>query len=310
MHRKTPRKWIARKIASLDPHRDYAEMWRLMSTYRAGDAFMDLIYSITFPNFVLPNHGALAVLRSGTGKVHRFGERRMDDTARHILIWSEFGPDHELTHRSVEALNSLHAYWAKKYPGSFSHNEDYLYTLCYEATLFHRLLRRVGLPGFSEKEQAAAWEFWRRMAPLFRNAETGGAIEGFPPSFQECMAFVEAFENAGRPPNAYASQIDETLIQAFSRRHLPVVLRPLGRSLVLSLLPEGTVRGLGIGAPSGLTKALCRGGFRLFLTIGEKLLPDPRVSYPEIIRQRTGASVEEYARVALGGIKTQPITTG
>jgi hypothetical protein len=301
MTRAKPRKWIAKKIASLDPHSDYAEIWKLLVIYRSNDAFMDLLYSITFPNFVVPNHGALAVLREGSGKVFRQGERRMDDTARHILIWSEFGPGHEMTRRSVESLNAMHSFWAKKYPSSFGHNEDYLYTLCYEATLFHRLMQRAGLRGFSEKEQTAAWEFWSRMAPLFRNVETGEPISEFPSSFAGCVMFVESFENTRRPPNAYSAQIDETMIQAFSRRHLPKVLRPIGRMLALSLLPEGTLRGLGLRAPSNWVKKICRSGFGLFLTVGDKVLPDPTTSHPEQIRARTGASVEEYVAAVTGG---------
>ena len=306
--RARPRKWLRAAIDSLDPRTDYAEIWKLSVIYRSSDKFMDLLYSITFPNFVVPNHGALAVLREGTGKVFRYPERRMTDTARHILVWSEFGPDHEITRRAVDALNSLHAFWARKYPGSFRDNADYLYTLCYEATLFHRLLRRVGHRGMSDAEKVAAWEFWRRMSELFRNAETGGPIEGFPADFDECVAFVEDYENRKRPPNVYAEQIDETLIQAFSRRHLPKALRPFGRALVLSLLPEGTLKGLGIRQPRAIVRSLCRTGFRLFLFIGERILPDPTISHPELIRRRTGQTIDEYVRIVTGGIKTQPVT--
>jgi hypothetical protein len=306
MARTLPRKWIAKRIAELDAQKDYAEILKLSVVYRANDTFLDLIYSITFPNFVVPNHGALAVLREGRGKVYRHNERRMDDTARHILIWSEFGPDHEYTKRSVESLNSLHAFWATKYPESFSHNEDYLYTLCFEAVLFHRLSRRVGRKGLSEHEAIATWEFWRRMAKLFRNGSTGAPIEGFPDDFAACLEFVENYESKRRPPNQYAKQIDDLMIQAFSKRHLPRLLQPAGRTLILSLISEKTVINLGMRLPSAPIRAVCRFGFRVFLAVGEHLLPDPVVPFPELKREREGLTIEDYLRAATGGMKTQP----
>ncbi len=289
---KKPRKWIDKAIDALDPETDYAEIMRLSVTYRSTDTFMDLLYSITFPNFVVPNRGAIAVLREGKGKVFRHGEKRMDDTARHILIWNEFGPEHPNTRKSVEALNKLHAFWSQKYPGSFGHNEDYIYTLCYEATLFHRLMRRIGLRGLSEKEQVASWKFYSKLALLFRNGETDQPIEGFPASFAACLDFVNAYESCKRPPNAYASAVDDALINAFSKRHLPAPLRPFGRALTLSLLPEGTLRGLDLKAPNPVIRKLCRGVFAIYLLIGMKLLPDPVRSHPEVIRAYTGETIE------------------
>jgi len=302
MVRTKPRKWIAKEIARLDPIKDYAQIWKLSVIYRSNDAFMDLMYSITFPNFVVPNHGALAVLRNGEGKVVKHAERRMDDTARHILIWSEYGPDHEFTRKSVDSINKMHIFYSKKYPGSFSHNADYLYTLCYEATLFHRLMCRVGMKGMSEREKIAAWEFWRRMSKLFINVETGEPIKGYPDSFDGCISLVESYEAGHSIPSKYSEQIDETMIQAFGKRHMPKVLRPAARTLVLSLLPEGTVRGLGIKPASRIAKTLCRFGFRSFLWVGENIMADPDISHPELARERLNLPAEAYAGEVSSGV--------
>lgn len=303
-----PRKWIAKRISQLDPHMDYAEIWKLAVAFRSNDAFLDLIYSITFPNFVVPNHGAIAVLREGKGKVYRHNDRRMEDTARHILIWAEFGPEHEYTRRSVDSLNALHSFWAGKYPASFSHNEDYVYTLCYEVVLFHRLMKRVGSKGLTQNEQIASWEFFHRLCKLFRNGATGAPVEGFPDSFDACLKFVEEYETQRRPPNLYSKQIDDLMIQAFSKRHLPRLLQPAGRALILSLLPENTVRNLGLKLPAAPVRAICRLGFRAFLAVGEYILPDPAVSFPELKREREGLTMEDYLRNVTGGMKTQPTT--
>jgi hypothetical protein len=104
----TGRKWIAREIEKLDPFKDYAEIVKLSVIYRANDAFMDLIYAITFPNFITGNDGARAVIRYGKGKLVRHMERRMDDTSRHILIWCEYGPITNIRNdRSNRSINSI-----------------------------------------------------------------------------------------------------------------------------------------------------------------------------------------------------------
>lgn len=297
------RKWIDHAIADLDPKNDYAQIMRLSVIYRSNDPFMDLIYSITFPNFVVPNRGAIAILREGKGKVVRHGAQRMDDTARHILIWNEFGPEHEYTRRSINALNKIHKHWSERYPGSFGHNEDYIYTLSYEATLFHRLMRRVGLSGLSEKQQQASWEFYSRLSRQFRNAETDELLTDFPENFTDCLAFVDEYEAAERPRNIHAVGIDEALIQAFAKRHMPPRLRSFGRMLILSLLPEATVQGLGLKLPSPIMRGFCRRGLALYLLIGLKLLPDPVKSHPEIIRERDGQSIESYVAAVTGPLR-------
>ena len=302
---KSGRKWIAREIEKLDPYKDYAEIIKLSVIYRATDAFMDLIYSITFPNFVTGNDGARAVVRNGKGKVVRHMERRMDDTSRHILIWCEYGPEHEYTKRSIESINNLHRFWAKLYSDAFDHEEDWIYVICYEVTLFHRLMTRVGAKGFSEKEKIASYEFYKRIAPQFRRVLTEEPINT-PKNFDACMEFVETYENTHRMPNKNKDAIEEYLLGSFSRRHFPPMLRPFARALVHSLCPEGTLKNLRLKPVSPVAKWLSRRAFRTFLWIGEHIAPDPKVSLPERIRERDGLTEEEYVMAVTEGMKTQP----
>lgn len=303
MARTKPRKWIANRKAELDPYEDYEELMKLSIVYRSNDTFMDLIYSITFPNFVVPNTSALAILRDGKGKVARNPGRRMDDTSRHILIWAEYGPDHPYTKKSVDSLNKVHSFYAKKFPGAFGDNEDYLYTLCYEATLFHRLLVRVGHKGFDENDKIASHIFYSKLAKLFINAETKNPIEGFPDDFESCVDMVEKYEWKKRPPNKYSNQVDEHLIQAFGKRHFPKPLQWIGRALVLSLLPEGTVVGLGIKPATKFTKAICRFGFRIFIWMGEIVITDPDITHPELLRKELGLPELDFANNVASGVE-------
>jgi hypothetical protein len=302
----TGRKWIARSVARLDPYKDYAEIIKLMTIYRANDAFMDFIYSVTFPNFIIGNHGAEGIFREGKGKAIRHMERRMDQTSQHILVWCEYGPDHPNTLRSIESLNMVHKFWSKHYPGGFNVDEDYTYVICYEVTLFHRLMQRTGSKGFNEQQKIASFEFYRRIAPHFRNVIEDRPIQFPMQSFDDCMRFVGEYEGQKRPKNEHVEFIDKFMISSFARRRFPKFLQPLARSFVLTLMPEGTLRTLGLKRPSKPVAATCRAAFRAFLWMGENVVPDPKSSMPELIRQRDNLTEEEYLARIVGGMKAQP----
>ena len=58
-----PKKWIQAKIQSLDPSKDYIEIWRLSNSYGLNDFMQNFIYALTFPNFVVTDWGSRAVWR-------------------------------------------------------------------------------------------------------------------------------------------------------------------------------------------------------------------------------------------------------
>ena len=301
----TGRKWIAREIAKLDPYKDYAEIIKLSVIYRSNDAFMDLVYSITFPNFITGNHGSDAVMRNGKGKAVRHMAKRMDDTSRHILIWCEYGPEHEYTKRSINSLNQLHRYWSKHYPSGFEPVEDWQYVIAYEVTLFHRLMVRVGRKGFGEKEKIASYEFYKRIAPHFVRVLTDEPIPVTFKNFDECMEFVERYENTKRAENPDKYLVDEYVINGFGKKNFPRFMRPFARQLIYALMPEGTMNNWGI-KQTPINRWLARRFFRAFMWIGENIAPDPKVSHPELIRQRDGLTEEEYVSQVARGMKTQP----
>ncbi|MDQ1105639.1 hypothetical protein [Nocardioides zeae] len=293
MARRTkPRKWIAAEMATLDPHTDYARIWALSSVYYVNDFMLDWIYAITFPRFIAPLRGAQAVLRGGTGKIYTDPDKRMDDTSRHMLVWWEKGPDHPDTQRSVRSLNNLHRYWAQQYPGRFTFNEDYVYTLCYEAAMMHRLRISLGLPGFDDKMQVAAWEFWSRMAEQFVNVGSPDdrPLEGFPSDFAEINAYMDRYEGENWPRNPLGHEVTDVILRPFAERHFPRVLHPLAKQMVTSLYPDFIFAAHGMARPHPLVRRLVRGAFRAALVVNEKVVADPEVSLPEIHRRRRAAT--------------------
>jgi hypothetical protein len=299
MARSKPYKWIRKEIDTLDPVTDYERIWKLSSVYYVNDFIMDFIYAITFPNFIVGYHGAQAVLRDGKGKVYSEPNRRMDDTARHMLVWWENGPSAVATRRSVASLNNLHAHYATQYPGNFSHNDDYIYTLCYEAALMHRLRLKLGMAGLSEKEQQAAWEFWSRMATLFVNAEDGSALHGFPADFAGINAFIDEYEGRPWPVNPLGHEVGRLMLDPFAQRYFPKPLHGLARTMVLAMYNDTVLRVHQLPRVNPAVRWLCRMAVRAGLTLAEKVLPDPVETLPEIHRRKK-AQARSVSRVQSG----------
>ncbi len=288
MARTKPRKWIADEIARLDPHTDYERIWALSSTYYVNDFLMNWVYAITFPRFLVTLRGADVVLRDGDGKIYSKPDKRMDDTSRHMLVWWENGPEHSATQRSVKSLNNLHRYWAKKYPGRFGFNEDYVYTLCYEAAMMHRLRLSLGMSGFDEKVQIAAWEFWSRMANLFTNVggDSDEPLQGFPADFAGINTYMDWYESLQWPSNPLGSEVADVVLRPFAERYFPKWLHPLAYQLVTSFYPNFVFTVHGVKRPNPIIRQLMRAGIRAGLTISERIAADPEQSLPELHRAR------------------------
>ncbi|OJJ07761.1 hypothetical protein ASPVEDRAFT_33952 [Aspergillus versicolor CBS 583.65] len=237
-----PRKWIQQRIESLHPDVDYEEIWRLTSSYGLTGFTQNLVYAITFPNFIVTQQGAEAVWRSDGGKILWKATQRVEQTANNNAIWWWYGPSNPITKKSVSHINNVHAYWAQRYPGNFSENDDYLYTLTYSAAAIHRLMVKLGLPGFTDKQKAAAVNFWRELGTLFIVPEGDKRIHSFPGSWDELMAYNLAFESNMRVGPERAKLIAEACFDQFAFSYFPRGLRWLGRRIPIALSLPTTLR--------------------------------------------------------------------
>lgn len=278
-----PKKWIAARIAELDPAADYDEIWKLSTAYRPNDFIMNFIYAVTFPHFLLRELDALPVYNEGKGKIFTNPLKRSDDTSWKMQLWWHYGSHHEETRKNVESINRLHAVHAKKYPASFDRTAPYIYTLCYEAAGMHRLLRRVGLPGLSENEKLAAIPYWTQMTTLFRNATTGEtlSVEEFPQTWEAIDAFMDEYESEELPHNDMGRQSAEAVIQQFADRYFPRPLHPAVRAWILSLYPDHMLRTYGLTRPPAPVVRFYRILTAAMLASGEKIARDPTDTFQE-----------------------------
>ncbi|EPE04829.1 trans-anethole oxidase [Ophiostoma piceae UAMH 11346] len=269
------RHWVSAAIESLDPEKDYELMWRLMSCYRSSDFMNNFTYALTFPNFIVTPHGSEVVWRKDGGKVINVSTTRVEDTENYNMTWWYYGPSDPRCRQAVERINKLHASFHNRYPGNFSHMDDYSYVAAFSAILMHRLRLRIGLSGFSEKEKIAAHHFWRDMLPLFV-VEGQGYAHGFPDDFDGCVKYAEDFENMPREHNETARLIGLAIYNQFAFRYFPPGLRWLGVLFCTSLSLPTTLRVMGIPRPNPIVAGFIVFFVRTLMWLSEITLPDPK----------------------------------
>ncbi|EKG13775.1 hypothetical protein MPH_09084 [Macrophomina phaseolina MS6] len=269
-----PFHWIKSEIESLDPYSDYEKIFRLSTSYSLNDFANNLIYSLTFPNFVVTAHGAEVVWREDGGKVLSKATQREEETQNNNALWWYYGPNDPRTHKSIDSLNKLHKYWASKYPGRFSDNDDYVYTLAFSAILEHRLRVRLGLCGWSDKQKIASHLFWREMSKHFVT-EDDSPLHGFPADWDALVAYCEAFEHAPREGTEQGHLIAEAIYQQFAFRYFPRPLHWLGRAMPIALSLPSTLKTLKIEPINPVLRMAIVWFVGTVFWLMETFLPDP-----------------------------------
>lgn len=295
-------KWIAREIEHLDSEVDYERIIKLSYTYYATDFVMNLYYTIIFPYDIMPRRVAEAVHRKGTGKVMTRGQQRATDTFSHFWPWFENGPSSPITQKSVAVVNGAHMGVAKGPHGSFEHNEDFVYTLCNMACELHRLRLRLGMDGFTENQQRATVHFFRDMQSLFVSER--GEVSGFPDSWQGILDYCEQHEALDWEHTEAGRLATEALIAQFAERWFPRPLRGVVRPIVITLLGDAPRRVHRLTPPPAWQQRLIKAGMRTYLTVQEKLLPDPQVCTPERNRRKAARTPRPATVVARTSAET------
>jgi hypothetical protein len=291
-----PYKWIRQEIEQADAYKDYVQIFRLSMEYVGDSRFMDnLMYSITFSNFVINDWGAEAVWRKDGGKVLHNPTERMYETILHNSTWWYYGPHHPRTKESVAMINKRHQNYAKKFPGNFSHAADYLYTLCFSAALVHRFRLRLQLSGFSRKQKIAAHLCLKELAKLFLVEQPGKPEENwvplltvarFPEDWDGIVAFCEDVENNHSKITDAGHMVAEALFDHFAYCNFPPLLRPLGRAIPIALSNPQLLVAHRIKPVNPVLARVIIFAVGTFIWFMETFLPDPKIATQEAIQER------------------------
>lgn len=238
---------VLRRIERLDPERDCQEISRLLSTYEFPWDNQRALEFALFRTYAVPS---ISALLDATGEFARRAQKRYDDTAILISEFSEWGYESERGRAALRRMNRIH----HRFDIS---NEDYLYVLTTFVFEPIRWNARYGWRRLTEREQLAAFSFWRevgRRMGIHDIPETYAALEAYNVAYErEHFRYAETNRRVGeatrdlflswfpaplRPllkPGVYAL-MDEPLLDAFGFPHPPAWLR---RTLDVTLRLRG-----------------------------------------------------------------------
>lgn len=291
-----PYKWINQEIAKLDPHKDYVEIWRLSTEYAGNNEFIqNLVYATTFSNFIPTPWGSEAVWRGDGGKVIYGSTERQYQTQMNNSIWWYYGPHDARAKKSADHINRIHEYYENKYPGHFSHINDFLYVMCFSAATTHRLKERMGLKGFTEKQKIAAHIFWKEMSALFvvYQDKPVSLNEHFPKDFDGIIKFCESVEENEMVTTEKGHLITEALFDQFAYRFFPPGLRAVGRALPNALSLPAMLKANGITPLHPVLRGILLWVLGCVLWFLETVMPDHQIAYQEYL---TNMTAEEQAK--------------
>jgi hypothetical protein len=234
-----------------------------------GERFvLELLFTVSLMRVMGQLEGAAAVDRDGRGKVYRNGDRRTDDTIRHLMGWFDHGASSPQTRVSTAEVKRIHDAIGQRYAMS---NETFVHTIAFFTVQIECVTNIVGAPGLTEKERAAQVRHWRAVG-----AQLG--VREMPDSWNGMVEAMRAYEAVPQwfGPSDAAHRVSEVLIEQFGRRALPRGLRWWARPLVLSLHEDHVLAALGLTKPRPAVVMVARAMVRLGLFVIRDLLPDRR----------------------------------
>lgn len=295
-----PYKWIRQEIEQSDPYTDYEKIFRLSMEYAGDSAFMNnMMYALTFSNFIPNEWGSEAVWRHDGGRVLHSPTDRMYETLLHNSTWWFYGPRHPKTLDSIAIINKRHQYRAKPYPGAFAHPIDYTYVLCFSAALNHRIRLRLRLSGFSSKQRVAAHLCLKEFTHLFLVEQPGqpekewvplSSVATFPEDFDGIIAFCENVEDNHMEVTDAGHMVAEALFDHFAYSHFPPFLRHLGRAIPIALSLPQLLAAHRIKPVNPILARIIIFVVGTFIWLMETFMPDPKIAARELMEQRIRAS--------------------
>lgn len=283
-------------MTKLDPYKDYVEIWRLSTEYAGNNEFIqNLVYATTFSNFIPTPWGSEAVWRDDGGKAIYAATERQYQTQLNNSIWWYYGPHDPRAKKSADHINKIHKYYEQKYPGHFSHINDFLYVMCFTAVTTHRLKERMGLKGFTDKQKIAAHIFWKEMSALFTvyGEKPVSLEEYFPKDFDGIIEFCQYMEDTEMVPTEKGHLITEALFDQFAYRFFPPGLRGLGRALPNALSLPAMLKANRIKPIHPLLRMILLWGLGCILWVLETLMPDHQIAYQEYLSNMPAAEKEK-----------------
>jgi ER-bound oxygenase mpaB/B'/Rubber oxygenase, catalytic domain len=209
-----------RRIRTLDPARDYMEIYQTMLRFEFPWD-MRLSFNLAFNRTF--SIGPVATVLARTGELLDRTQKRIDDTG--ILMYEMIlnGFEHPRGLAAIRRLNQIHR------PHSIT-NDDAIYTIGALTVLPIRFLEAYGWRKPCCHEIAASYATFRELGRLMH-------VTGIPDSYESLESWFDAYDRAHLVPDENAAAIERATRMLMLSR-FPKPLRWLGDSLVSSAYDE------------------------------------------------------------------------
>jgi hypothetical protein len=168
--------WL-RRIEALDPHVDYAEIYRIMVAHEFPWDMNQALSFALFRTYAVPSIGRLL---HHTGEFETRPQKRYDDTVLILDAILEHGIASEAGRVALRRMNRMHG----------AHdiaNDDLRYVLATFVVVPARWMQRFGWRPFSESERVASVNYYRDLGRHM-------GIRDIPVTFQEFATYLDVYE--------------------------------------------------------------------------------------------------------------------
>ncbi|QMW29192.1 hypothetical protein G4B84_004527 [Aspergillus flavus NRRL3357] len=227
-------KWLQPYLESLNPETEWEEIVRTLANYTLNEFILNISYVSNFILVIQEPLGSEALVH--TEKVFDRKQERFVDSVRYFTPWFIDGPSSERVRKSISSLNNTHMRIAKRLPGRWDHDDDFIMP-CVQMALFGHNMKQRKVQGMVEYSN---W-FNRRS---FKSTEKGH------------LASV-------------------ALIQQFCERWFPRPLHFVGYEIIITFLPDETIDRHRLGPRKKWLEFPIMLIFRVMFWL-QAVLPDPK----------------------------------
>jgi hypothetical protein len=167
----------ARQIEQLDPHVEFAEIYRILAAHEFPWDLNQALSFALFRTYAVPSIGSLL---HRTGEFTERTQKRYEDTALLLDAVVEHGLDSPLGRTAVRRINQMHAAYDIS-------NDDMRYVLCTFVAVPIRWMDDYGYRPFTEVEKVASANYYRQLGRHM-------AIHDIPETWQAFTATMDAYE--------------------------------------------------------------------------------------------------------------------
>lgn len=238
-----------RRIRTLDPRRDYLDIYQTMVRYEfPWDSKLGLNLAFN-RSFSLPT---IAAVHVRSGELLRHTRKRVDDTGLLMYEMLLHGFDHPRGRGAVRRTNQIHRHYDIA-------DEDYRYVLGCLVVVPIRWLERYGWRQPCCHERAAVYHYYRELGSRM-------GITDIPGSYPEFAAWFDEHDRRHLRYSADAAAI-ERATRALLRGRVPRLLAPLGDPLVAAVYDDRLRAATGVATPNPAVRAGLHAALRLRATL-------------------------------------------